>query len=98
MTRSSRRPRLSIAFFLTAVMRGHSALKTRVNALVTRASHPFAAVLIRHRHGAQRQALARGELLGGALELAAGGEDVASARRAHRRGIAGIEDDLGEFL
>src|SRR5262249_28909812 len=33
-----------------------------------------------------------------ALELAASGEDVAPARRAHRRGVAGIEDDLGKFL
>src|SRR5207237_341194 len=43
-------------------------------------------------------ALARGKLLGRALELSAGGEDVAAAGRAHRRGIARIEHDLGEFL
>src|SRR5215472_19172114 len=54
--------------------------------------------LIRHRHGAQRHALARREFLGCALELAAGGEDVAPARRAHRRRIAGVEDVLGKFL
>jgi signal transduction histidine kinase len=32
------------------------------------------------------------------LELAAGGEDVAAARRADRRGIAGIVDEVGELL
>jgi hypothetical protein len=33
-----------------------------------------------------------------ALQLAAGGEDVAAARRAHRRGVAGVEDIFGEFF
>src|SRR3954451_1521780 len=40
----------------------------------------------------------RPELLGLALELAAGGEDVAAARGAHRRGVAGPEHDLGKAL
>src|SRR5262249_59282402 len=61
-------------------------------------SRPRLSISIRHRHRAQRQALARGELFGRALELAASGQDVAPARRAHRRGVAGIEDDLGKFL
>src|SRR5258708_39829212 len=34
----------------------------------------------------------------GALELAAGGEDVAAARRAHRRTQAAIVHDLGEAM
>src|SRR5262245_18634247 len=54
--------------------------------------------LIRHRHRTQCHALARRELLGRALELAAGCENIATARRAHRRRIAGIEHDLGEFF
>src|SRR5882672_12628182 len=53
---------------------------------------------IRHRHGAQRLAFARRQFFGLRLQLPAGGEDVAAARRAHRRGIAGVEDVLGEFL
>src|SRR5262249_42875281 len=61
-------------------------------------SRPRLSISIRHRHRAQRQALARGELFGRALELAASGQDVAPARGAHRRGVAGIENDLGEFL
>src|SRR5437660_9763486 len=32
------------------------------------------------------------------FELAAGGEDVAAAGRAHRRRIAGVEHDVGERL
>src|ERR1700690_2234394 len=55
-------------------------------------------ISLRHRHGAQRHALPYRELFGRALELAAGGEDVASARCAHRRGIAGIEHHLGKLL
>src|SRR6201987_3630547 len=51
---------------------------------------------IRHGHGAQRLALARREFFGLRLQLPAGGEDIAAARRAHRRGIAGIEDIFGE--
>src|SRR5664279_3698507 len=54
--------------------------------------------LIHHRHSPQRHALARGELLGRALELAAGGENVASARGAHRRGVAGVEHHLRKLL
>src|SRR5262245_66688895 len=61
-------------------------------------SRPRLSISIRHRHRAQRQPLARGELFGRALELAASGQDVAPARRTHRRGVAGIEDDLGKFL
>src|SRR5580700_10233702 len=36
------------------------------------------------------------QLFGLALQLAAGGEDVASARRADGRGVARVEDDFGE--
>src|SRR6476646_6511264 len=54
--------------------------------------------LVGHCHGAQRQPLAGAELFGRALELAAGGEDIAAARRAHRRGVTGVEHDLGEFF
>src|SRR3954452_8490877 len=53
---------------------------------------------IRHRHGAQRLAFAHAELFSLGLELAAGGEDVAAAWRAHRGRIAGIEDVFGEFF
>src|SRR5207244_719281 len=52
--------------------------------------------LIRHRHGAQRLSLARRQLFGLRLQLSAGGEDVATARGAHRRGISGVEDIFGE--
>src|SRR5262245_9669787 len=61
-------------------------------------SRPRLSISIRHRHRAQREALARGELFGRALELAASGQDIAPARCAHRRGVAGIEDDFGKFL
>src|ERR1700759_1707478 len=54
--------------------------------------------LVGHRHGAKRQALARGEFFCRAFKLAAGGENVAAARRPHRRGIASIENNLGEFF
>src|SRR6266404_8847960 len=47
---------------------------------------------IRHRHGAQRLALAHRQFLGFGFELAAGGKDVAPARRAHRRGVTGVEN------
>src|SRR5665213_3346096 len=40
----------------------------------------------------------RAQLHAFAFELAAGGHDVATARRAHRRGIARAVHDLGEFL
>src|SRR5690349_20288630 len=53
---------------------------------------------IRHRHRAQRLPLACRQFLGLRLQLTAGGEDVAAARRAHRRGIAGVEDVFGELL
>src|SRR5262245_19972374 len=53
---------------------------------------------IRHRHRTQREAFARRELFGRALELAAGRQDVAAARRAHRRSVTGIENDLRESL
>src|SRR6185312_14322447 len=53
---------------------------------------------IRHRHGAQRLALAPGQFFGLRLQLAAGGEDVAATRRADRRGVAGVEDIFGEFF
>src|SRR5690242_5259604 len=51
---------------------------------------------IRHRHGAQRLPLPRRKLFGLRLELTAGRENVAAARRAHRRRIAGVEDVFGE--
>src|SRR6185312_9294075 len=53
---------------------------------------------IRHRHGAQRLALARGQFFGLRLQLAAGGEDVAATRRADRRRVAGVEDIFGELF
>src|ERR1044072_3749777 len=53
---------------------------------------------IRHRHRAQRHAFACREFFRRTLELAAGGKDVAPARRAHRRRIARIEDVFGELL
>src|SRR5581483_8892488 len=54
----------------------------------------------------RRENSLRGRLLALALfqadavgfELAAGGEDVAAARRADRRGIAGAVDDIAEGL
>src|SRR6266550_8389776 len=52
----------------------------------------------RHRHGAQRHALARGELLGRALQLTASGKNVAPAWRANRRRIAGVEHHFGKLL
>src|SRR6478672_1229861 len=61
-----------------------------------KSSRPRLPISVGHRHGTQRQALARGEFLARALELPASGEDIAPARRAHRRGITGIENDLGE--
>src|SRR5882757_3982811 len=87
MKRMTRRPTLSIRLLcVVAFSDGKPASTLPENAL------------IRHRHGAQREALAGGQLLGRTLELAAGGKDVASARGAHRRGVAGIDDDLGELL
>src|SRR5262245_54233013 len=61
-----------------------------------KSSRPRLSISVGHRHGAQGQALARGELFTGAFELPASGEDIAPARRAHRRGITGVENDLGE--
>src|SRR5437764_12331433 len=55
-------------------------------------------ISIRRRHGAQGQPLAGGKLLARALELSAGGEDVAAARRPTRRRIAGVEDHLRKPL
>ena len=49
-------------------------------------------------HRLERQPLAHPHPLALALELAAGGEDVAAARRADRRGVAGAVDDVGEAL
>src|SRR5690349_16911611 len=51
-----------------------------------------------HGVGLDGEALAGPHLLAFALELTAGGEDVAPARRADGRGVAGIEDDVGEGL
>src|SRR5438552_5696806 len=65
-------------------MPGHDELKTGAS--------------IRHRHGAQRLPLARRQFFGLRFQLAASGEDVAAARRAHRRGIAGVENIFGEFF
>src|SRR6516162_5779792 len=63
-----------------------------------RATTLILAASVGHRHGAQGEPLAGRKPFGFALELAASSEDVAAARRAHRRGIAGVEHDLGEFL
>ena len=52
---------------------------------------------VRRRHRPQRSRRAR-QLFGLRLELAAGGENVAAARGAHRRGIAGVENVFGEFF
>src|SRR5215467_13562038 len=54
--------------------------------------------LLRHGRRAQRQSLAGRELGGCTLELPASGQDVASARGADRRRIAGAKDDCGELL
>src|SRR6516162_1412919 len=64
----------------------------------TRRSSGLQSSSIRHGHGAQRHALVRRELLARALELTAGGEDVAAARRPYRRRIAGVEYDLGKLF
>src|SRR6201991_2577119 len=53
---------------------------------------------IRHRHGAERLAFAHRQFLGLGFQLPAGGEDVAAARGAHRRGIARIENIFGELF
>src|SRR4051794_37696886 len=53
---------------------------------------------VRHCHRAQRLAFARRQFFGLRFQLAASGENVAAARRAHRRGVAGVEDVLGEFF
>ena len=47
---------------------------------------------------AQLAPRAGAQLLALALQLAAGGEDVAAARRADRRGVAGAVEDRGEGL
>src|SRR5262249_29473088 len=52
----------------------------------------------RHRHRAQRLPLPHRQFFGLGFQLPAGGKDIAAARRAHRRGIAGVENILGEFL
>src|SRR5829696_2970939 len=70
--------------------------KTRISA--TLALPSAVSNLIRHGHGAQRQPFAGGKLLRRALELPAGREDVTAARRAHRRGIAGVEHHLRKLL
>src|SRR6516164_4889261 len=46
----------------------------------------------------EHQPGAGAQFLGLALQLTASGKDVASARRANGRGIAGVEHDLGEGL
>src|SRR6476661_3704720 len=48
--------------------------------------------------GGEGLAVSLPEPLGLALELAAGGEDVTAAGGAHRGGIAGPIDDIGELL
>src|SRR6185312_5336679 len=53
---------------------------------------------VRHRHCAQRVALAHRQFLRLGFQLPAGRKNVAAARRAHRRGIAGVEHVFGEFL
>src|SRR5215211_482240 len=53
---------------------------------------------VRHCHRAQRLAFASRQFFGLRFQLAAGGQDVAAARRAHRRGVAGVEDVFGEFF
>src|SRR6266516_4610410 len=86
----SRRPPMSTKAAATHATR---------NAKITTKMRPISAkISVRHRHGTQREPLARGKFFGRALELAAGGEDVAPARCAHRRGVAGAEHNLGELL
>src|ERR1700722_18747048 len=53
---------------------------------------------IRHRHGAKRLPFARRQFLGLRFQLAASGQDVAATRRAHRRGIAGVENIFRELF
>src|SRR5206468_11835094 len=57
---------------------------------MTGKQHSAPTKLVRHRHGAQRLAFPGGEFFGLRLQLAAGGENVAAARGAHRRGIARV--------
>src|SRR5919205_4040211 len=81
----------------SAMTRPATALARR-NANRTTKTRPISATSVRHRHCAQREALACGEFLGRALELPTCREDVAAARRAHRGGVAGVENDLRELL
>src|SRR5436190_21402668 len=69
-----------------------------MNAKSTTKMRAISATSVRHRHGAEREPLACRELLGRALELPARRQDVAPARRAYRRGVAGVEHDLGKSL
>src|ERR1700756_5666800 len=48
--------------------------------------------------GGELAAFAGAHLLALALQLTAGGENVAAARRADRRGVAGAVEDRGEGL
>src|SRR5687768_7275707 len=86
----------SIATQIATLAANGTKRNRRINRMTIMDASPVGS--IRHRHGAQRQALAGGELLRRALELAAGRENVAAARRAHRRGITGVEHHLGELL
>src|SRR5690606_35028701 len=46
----------------------------------------------------QSVAILFGQAFAFALELTAGGKDVAAAPGAHRRGVAGLVDDIGKAL
>src|SRR5271166_7131589 len=59
-------------------------------------ARPCASILSNDETLLEQHSGPRPQLLSFALELAAGGEDVATARRAHRARIASVEDDLGE--
>src|SRR4051812_48467745 len=54
--------------------------------------------LLRCDHRFQRHPFADAQALALALQLAAGGEDVAAARGADGRGVAGAVDDVGKAL
>ena len=63
-----------------------------------RPQHCFRSILANGETLLQHEAGAGAQLFGFALQLAAGGQNVAAARRAHRARIARVEHDLGKAL
>src|SRR6185312_16964616 len=84
--------------WLTIVRRAPRAAKIGGSSVFAWRTNAAASVLSNRQTLLEHHAGARPEFLALALKLAAGGENVAAARRAHRARVAGVEHDLREAL